>query len=125
MTPHFSDKELTCHCGCGMLPQRDFMAEVEDLRVIWGAPLLVLSAARCPEYNNRVAETGVDGPHTTGRAIDLYIKGEDAYTFLQLVMSRTFNFTGIGIKQKGHARMFHFDDLPDAPGQPRPRVWTY
>lgn len=125
MTPHFSDRELACHCGCGMLPQKAFMDKVEDLRVIWGAPLLVLSAARCPTYNARVSETGDGGPHTTGRAIDLHVDGKDAYAFLALIFSRAFTFTGVGIKQKGDKRVIHLDDLDDGLDQPRPRVWTY
>jgi hypothetical protein len=31
MTPHFSDEELRCKCGCGMLPEPDFMQKTEAL----------------------------------------------------------------------------------------------
>jgi zinc D-Ala-D-Ala carboxypeptidase len=34
-------------------------------------------------------------------------------------------FTGIGVSQKGAIRFIHVDDLPDAPGQPRPTIWSY
>lgn len=34
-------------------------------------------------------------------------------------------FTGIGIQQKGGDRYIHLDNLPNAPGQPRPTVWSY
>jgi RimJ/RimL family protein N-acetyltransferase len=34
-------------------------------------------------------------------------------------------FTGMGFQQKGNSRFLHLDDLPDAPGQPRPTVWSY
>ena len=126
MTPHFSDAELACKCGCGLLPKPDFMEKVETLRVAYGKPLRVTSAARCPEYNAKVSSTGLTGPHTTGRAIDFGISGADAHHLLRTAM-RHCNFTGIGVSQKGphEKRFLHFDDLPDAPGQPRPTLWTY
>lgn len=126
MTPHFNESEVACKCGCGMLPRLDFMEKVETLRVAYGKPLKVTSAARCPEYNAKVSSTGLTGPHTTGRAIDFGVSGADAHHLLRTAM-RHCNFTGIGVSQKGphEKRFLHFDDLPNAEGQPRPTVWTY
>lgn len=123
MTPHFSDDELRCKCGCGLLPKLDFMQRIEDLRLKYGKPLRVTSAARCPEYNAKVSSTGMTGPHTTGRAIDFGVVGHDAHYLLELALEA--GFTGIGVNQKGGARFLHIDDLPNAPGQPRPWVWSY
>lgn len=123
MTPHFSDGELECKCGCGMLPQQDFMDKIEGLRVGYGRSLRVTSAARCPEYNAKVSGTGRTGPHTTGRAIDIAIDRKAAWELLSLAVQ--FGFTGIGVQQKGGGRFLHFDDLPNAPGQPRPTIWSY
>lgn len=124
MTPYFSDAELACKCGCGMLPEPDFMKKVEGLRVAWGKPMKVTSAARCPAHNAAVSSTGANGPHTTGRAIDFGIERGDAWRVLKIAMSLG-TFTGIGVQQKGNGRFLHIDDLPDAPGQPRPTVWSY
>ena len=125
MTPHFRREELQCHCGCGMLPQEDFMQKVETLRLRYGKPLKVTSAARCPEHNTKVSSTGRTGPHTTGRAIDFGISGSEAHRLL--VLATDSGYTGIGVNQKGphDKRFLHGDDLPDAPGQPRPTVWSY
>lgn len=126
MTPHFSvegDPKLACSCGCGLLPDPDFMAKIEALRVAFGKPLVVTSAARCPEYNSRVSGTGRTGPHTTGRAIDFAVSRADAHRLLALAMRA--DFPGIGVQQKGAGRFLHIDDLPDAPGQPRPTIWSY
>ena len=123
MTPHFSKAELTCRCGCGMLPAQDFMDKVERLRVLYERPLPVNSAARCPEWNMQVSGTGRTGPHTTGRAIDLGVSRGDAYRLLDLALK--LGFTGIGVQQKGDKRFLHLDDLPDAPGQPRNTLWSY
>lgn len=123
MTPHFLSSELTCKCGCGMLPKLDFMEKLETLRAIYGKPLKVTSAARCPEYNAKVSSTGLTGPHTTGRAIDVEIFGADAHQLLRIAM-RHGNFTGIGVSQKGphKSRFLHFDDIQ---GESRPWVWSY
>lgn len=123
MTPHFSHAELACKCGCGMLPAQDFMDKVEALRVAVGFPMRVTSAARCPAHNARVSGTGRTGPHTTGRAIDLGVSHAQAHAVLSEAVKA--GFTGIGVQQKGGGRFIHLDDLPDAPGQPRPTVWSY
>ena len=123
MTPHFTDAELTCKCGCGMLPKPDFMAKVEVLRVYLGFSLPVSSAARCPDYNDKVSSTGRTGPHTTGRAIDFAVSHGVAHRVLKAALDS--GFTGIGVQQKGGGRFIHVDDLPNADGQPRPTVWSY
>lgn len=106
-----------------MLPAQDFMDKIEGLRVAYGRPLSVSSAARCPAHNAKVSGTGRTGPHTTGRAIDLRVSHADAWHLLSLAMR--YGFTGIGVQQKGGGRFLHLDDLPNAEGQPRPTVWSY
>lgn len=123
MTPHFSKSELACKCGCGMLPAQDFMDKIEALRVRVGFPMKVTSAARCPDHNAKVSGTGRTGPHTTGRAIDLGVSHGQAYAVLSAAILA--GFSGLGVNQKGGGRFIHIDDLPDAPGQPRPTVWSY
>lgn len=123
-TLNFTDEEFNCNCGCGALPSRQFQDKVQYLRTLWGKPLKVSSARRCPVYNQQVSSTGPDGPHTKD-AIDFEMSGEDVWHFVRLAMNN--GFTGIGVHQRGpHDKRFvHLDDLPDEPGQPRPRVWSY
>lgn len=122
MTPNFSNAELACKCGCGLLPPRAFMNKVQALRDAYGKPMHVASAARCPTHNAKVSSTGLDGPHTKG-AIDVEVRGGDA---LQLVgFALQHGFTGIGVSQKGASRFIHLDDLPNGPGCPRPWIWSY
>lgn len=106
-----------------MLPQRDFMEKVERVRMHAGFSLPVTSAARCPAHNALVSATGRKGPHTTGRAIDFGVRGAQALTVARIAIEE--GFTGIGINQKGGARLVHIDDLPNADGQPRPTIWSY
>lgn len=123
MTPHFLSSELTCKCGCVMLPKLGFMEMIETLRLAYGKPLKVTSAARCPDHNAKVSATGRTGPHVTGRAIDFAIDRTEAFHLASLAFAS--GFTGIGFQQKGQGRFLHVDDLPNAPGQPRPTIWTY
>ena len=119
MTKHFPDNEIICKCGCGMLPKLDFMVKIEALRIAAGFPFTVPSGARCPKHNNAVSGTGLTGPHTTGRAIDIAVSRAQAHRLL--VLACAAGFTGIGVAQKGNGRFIHLDDLQEG----RPAVWSY
>lgn len=120
---YFAERELKCHCGCGLaLMDEVFMERMDALRYRYNKPIILSSAYRCPEYNNKVSTTGLDGPHTTGKAVDIKIFGKHAHIMLDHIMQ--FQFQGIGIQQKGeHAKRFiHIDDVVEGL---RPWVWTY
>lgn len=119
------DPKLACSCGCGLVPDQDFMEKVQMARDLVGLPLPVISGARCSTYNSQVSSTGATGPHTTGRAIDFAVSGELAFRLVKALTK--CGMTGIGVSQKGpHAsRFIHADDLPNGPGCPRPFVWSY
>jgi zinc D-Ala-D-Ala carboxypeptidase len=119
---YFTREELQCKCGCGGLPEEDFIYKVEKLREKARFPFPVSSGYRCSDYNDRVSSTGRNGPHTTGRAIDILVNRGQAYTLLVLALPE---FTGIGVSQKGQGRFVHLDDLPNKEGQPRPTIWSY
>lgn len=125
MTPHFSDEELRCKCGCGGLPELGFMLKIERLRVEFGKPMTVTSAYRCPDYNEKVSSTGRNGPHTTGRAIDIAVERADAFELIMAVGRTDYalglGITGIGVQQKGGGRFIHLDDLTEG----RPTIWSY
>lgn len=125
----FPAHELACKCGqCGlgqaqMSPQ--FMERLIALRTELGFPLFLHSAYRCPEHNARQSKTGLAGPHTTGRAVDIAVSGTRAVKLMQAAARH--GFTGFGVSQKGeHAKRFvHLDDLTAEDGFPRPTMWSY
>lgn len=124
VSKNFTVDELKCkHCGKMHIPQSsiDRLQRVRD-RV--GHFLRVSSGYRCPEHNNAVSKSGRDGPHTKA-AFDIAIHGPEVFPLV--IAAITEGFTGIGVNQKGplEQRFIHLDDLPDADGQPRPRVWSY
>jgi zinc D-Ala-D-Ala carboxypeptidase len=122
---HFKIDEFRCKCGCGRNEiSEKLIDKLDALRTAVGFALPVTSGYRCPDHNAKVSSTGRTGPHTTGRAVDVGVRGAQALEVLTLALAGG-QFTGIGINQKGGARFVHLDDLPPADGQPRPTVWTY
>ena len=121
---HFSKDEFKCKCGCNLVEMsKSFVLRLDHLRERMGTPLAVTSGYRCPQHNVQVSSSGLDGPHTTGRAADLRVMGHDAYRLLQ--RAPELGFTGIGVAQKGQSRFIHLDDLQAHQGRPRPWVWSY
>ena len=120
---NFSSEELKCkHCGEEkIIPE--FMDRLQALRKDYGKPMKISSGYRCPIHNRNVSKTGDDGPHTTGRAVDILCHGKEAYDLLHLALLH--GFTGIGINQKGlkASRFIHIDDIPDR--TIRPTVFSY
>ena len=96
------------------------MVKINAMRRELGFPFIVTSAYRCPEYNAQISSTGGDGPHTTGRAIDIAVSRKKAYKLLESAFDH--GMTGIGVSQKGQVRFIHLDDLYN---EYRPNVWSY
>ncbi len=123
---YFSLNELKCKCGkcgsTGLEMKTGFMQCLSMLRAKLDFPFIITSAYRCPEHNNAISKTGKTGPHTTGMAIDIGVRGDKA---LQLIKEAILiGMTGIGVNQKGDHRFIHLDML-NAPNYPRPNIWSY
>ena len=121
---HFSTKELQCSCGCGTCNMdKDFLGLLDEIREEAGKPVHLSSAYRCGEYNKKVSNTGLCGPHTTGLAVDIRCSGKDAHDILTLALE--LGVHGVGISQKGahSTRFIHIDMLPY--GNLRPWIWSY
>jgi zinc D-Ala-D-Ala carboxypeptidase len=127
--PHFSDLELRCKCKGEYCTGGDmddgFMEALEQIRRVYGRPMIIASGFRCPRYNDLHASTGLNGPHTTGKAVDVKIFGPNAYDLMYVVMNQDF-MRGLGFHQKGphSSRYIHLDSLRDS-SHPRPYIWTY
>ena len=123
---YFPDNELMCKCGCGAAyMDSNFMRKLTSLREAANFAFTLTSAYRCPIHNHSISSTGMEGPHTTGRAVDIALYGGQAHWVLS--HAGMHGMTGIGIKQKGDysGRIIHLDDLENERRQPRPWVWTY
>jgi len=122
MFKYFTAAELKCsHCNKeGM--NINFMKKIEALREELGFPFIVTSGYRCTKHPIEIEKYTV-GAHTTGRAIDVSVYGENAYKLLRGALKA--GFTGIGVNQKGDSRFIHIDDIEESPERPRPWVWSY
>lgn len=123
----FSERELSCKCPrVHPVNPMDpgFMEKLVEMRRFLGFPLPLSSAYRCPLHNQEVSNTGPNGPHTTGRAVDARVYGQRAFALV--AAAPTFGLTGIGVHQRGkvESRFIHIDDLTEMP-HPRPWVWSY
>jgi len=130
--PNFTIKEIAQR-GCGwssgqtpVLIIPSFLDRMQKLRDCMGVPLHISSWYRSPAYNQQVASSGPEGPHTTGRAVDIRISGGAVNELLYFAYK--CGFLGIGEKQKGDysGRFIHLDDLEDHETKgPRPHNWSY
>lgn len=112
--------------GCSIdAMDENFLARLDAVREAAGVPLRLTSAYRTPAHNAAVSATGATGPHTTGRAVDIAIAGEDVFRLVGAAI--LCGMTGIGLRQAGpvEKRFVHLDDLTADRGYPRPRIWTY
>ena len=126
--PYFPARELVCKCGnCDGGQMNDlFMNKLVGMRFLADFPFPLSSAFRCPAHNDVVSSSGLDGPHTTGRTVDIRVYGPRALRVLELAAMA--GMTGIGVQQNGphSSRFIHLDDLLDGETSgPRPWVWTY
>src|SRR6185312_8921618 len=97
--PNFTPEEMACHGDGTLVVDEEFMDRLQALRTKLGFPLPISSGYRSPSYNSAVSHTGDDGPHTTGRAADIVIRGSSAVKLIAAALD--LGFTGIGISQKG------------------------
>ena len=122
-SPYFSVDEMRCQCGCGQDGMdAEFMEKLTSLRADWGQPMTVTSAYRCPNHPIE-AKKAKPGTHSTGRAVDIAVQGNDAYALLCAALGH--GFTGIGVQQKGGGRFLHLDNLKEGEGWTRPTLWSY
>jgi uncharacterized protein YcbK (DUF882 family) len=97
----------------------EFMAKLQQLRTLYGAPMKVTSGYRCPQHPIE-AKKAAPGAHASGLACDIGVQGAEAHRLLRIALEA--GFTGIGVQQKGTGRFLHLDTLES---DLRPTVWSY
>lgn len=122
----FLAEEFACsHTGKIMMEQ-SVLDGLNDLREIWGKPIVLSSAYRDPTHPveaRKIAKGGNAGQHSKGTAVDILCAGEDAYILLNLIIQQKI-WTGIGISQRSSwsARFIHIDQSQESN---RPTIWSY
>lgn len=118
--PHFSPEEVVCKGSGRLIIVPSFMDHLELLREEFDKPMVIYSWYRAPWYNRQISDSGLDGPHTTGKAIDVKVTNATDYRLLQLAFK--YGFTGIGVGLKDG--FVHMDYDLEA-SHPRSAVWVY
>ena len=118
---NFKPGEFQCTCCGSDGMDLYFMNKLQELRDVFGAPMIITSGYRC---KNHPAEKNksVPGSHNQGKAVDILVNRSDAYLLIKLAMQ--MGFTGLGVNQKGddRSRFIHLDTADD---KLRPTVWSY
>ena len=96
-----------------------FIFLLNVIRHIVGKPFIVVSGWRCKVYNNKVSITGYDGPHTTGRAVDIRAGSRLRAEIIKIAVSLGISRFGIG------STFIHLDDLADVDGFDADVIWLY
>lgn len=126
LTPHFTDTELACRCGCGMIPAQPLLDALEAARLIYGRPIHITSGARCETYNRDVGGS-LKSAHITGLAVDLAPPtGPDLMDLISVFhgvlalirATRNPDCGGFGMGERNGQRLIHFDVAAK-------RAWMY
>jgi len=83
-------------------------------------PIQITSAFRCPEHNDNVSSTGLSGPHTTSKAVDIHVSNSQHRK--ELISYFADKVNGLGIAKT----FLHIDLLNSDNGfDGRPNCWLY
>ena len=80
----FACKGMSCNCQ-SMAVDKELIDVLEHIRVSMNSPVIINSAYRCPEHNERVGGS-INSMHLTGKAADIRVRDfapEDVQTFLK------------------------------------------
>ncbi len=114
---HFRVEEFMCRCGCGEVIIESGLIEVlERLREHLNKPIIITSAYRCPEHNERIG--GVpNSAHVRGYAVDIKVlSSRTRYRVIEYLLRE-------GVRRIGVAKDFvHFDLDPE---KPQDVIWHY
>ena len=116
---NFGLDEFKCKCGCGHVEvNSDLLDLLQKARDVLG-PLMLTSAYRCPNHNDKVSSTGPEGPHTTGLAVDIHVSNSQHRK--ELIDYFTNKVSGLGIAKT----FIHIDIIPSERISARPNCWLY
>lgn len=95
--PNFTASEIACKCGCNeVYVDPESMDALQDLRDVWGKPIVLTSAHRCTAHNAAVGGAA-NSRHLT-LAFDCAVPAVDQDEFVAL--AEGVGFTGIGTYPK-------------------------
>jgi hypothetical protein len=119
--PNFSHAEMVCkHTGLCYI-NLEFMDDLQELRILWGRPLIVVSGFRHWKHPRELRKEK-PGTHWHCIGADLFMERRDLWNFMDLLMNKKW-FRGIGINEQRNS--IHIDKGHLLPDLYRPLIWTY
>ena len=116
---NFKIDEFKCSCCEAVDINSDLLDLLQEARNVLG-PLQITSSYRCRSHNAAVSSTGENGPHTTGKAVDIHVLNSQHRK--ELIDYFTPKVTGLGIAKT----FIHIDLLTYEDGfSMRPNCWIY
>ena len=116
---NFNIDEFRCKCGCGHASvYSDLLDLLQDARDALGV-ITISSSYRCPDHNDKVSSTGLAGPHTTSKAVDIHVSNSKHRK--QLIDYFANKVTGLGIAKT----FIHIDIISPEELSHRPNCWLY
>ena len=104
--PNFSPDEFKCQ-GSGELKISPVVLDFcQAFRNMHGEGVSITSGYRSPEHNNSVSSTGLDGPHTTGLAIDIATNTQTQYKLIRFALN--YNPQAMGMELQRHLLILIF-----------------
>ena len=115
---NFKPTEFECSCCQTLDINSDLVDLLQEARDKLG-PLTITSAYRCPSHNDKVSSTGLSGPHTTSKAVDIHVSNSQHRK--ELIDHFTNKVTGLGIAKS----FIHIDIISSEELSHRPNCWLY
>ena len=119
---YFTDKELACKVSGENKMDKDFMKVLNAIRKECGFGFPISSAYRSAQHPIEQRKEKL-GAHTTGKAVDILVSGENALKLIEVAQKH--GIQRIGVKQKGRTRFIHLDGCTEEDGFPCPAIWSY
>jgi uncharacterized protein YcbK (DUF882 family) len=122
LSPHFSENEFRCKCGCGIvLVSKNLLGALERMRKMMG-PITIKSGCRCPTWNKVVGGKRRSAHITTEDkeclAADIGLRSKGSRMRLKVVKAAL----EVGIKRIGpHKGFVHIDVATHLPEG----MWVY
>ena len=90
---YFDRHEFTCKCGCGSnTVDAELLHVLDELRVFFNKPVIVLSGFRCPQHNMAIGGSPTS-QHMLGKAADItvkYVSPIQVYEYLKRKYPHTY-----------------------------------
>jgi len=97
MFRYFKNNEFYCKCGCGLnITKIDLILKIDELRSIYGKPIILNSSSRCEAHNLAVGGSK-SSLHKSGDAVDIRIRGGRKQRYEIIKIAFNLGFTGIGV----------------------------